>query len=98
MGEEVFGEEAIGEELMVDAYEELAPKEGAMSPTTEGSSLRFAREVKEAPTTQVSSTDTLLGDIYELRYQLVQANSWMYRYKVERDRYHQERDEACTSL
>lgn len=98
MGEEAMGEQAMGEDLMVDALEQLAPKEGAMNSTTKGDTLRFAQGVEEALATQVPSIDTLLGDIYELKYQLVQANPQMYRYMIERDRYHQERDEACTFL
>lgn len=68
IGEEVTSEEVIREELMVDALKELTPKEGVASSIIEGATLGGIQRVKEALTTQVPSIDTLLGDIYELRY------------------------------
>ena len=50
-----------------------------------------------APPPHVPSVDALLGDIYELRYQVSHISACMYRYQVERERYHQERDEARAS-
>lgn len=47
-----------------------------------------------APPPQVPNIDALLGDIYELRYQVSQLSAHMYQYKAKRDIYHQERDEA----
>ena len=89
----------------MDAPEEFAIKERAMSPIVERGALGGgdidvggAIGVDEIPTTQVHSIDILLGDIYELRYQLVQSNSCMYRYRAERDRYNYERYEAHSSL
>lgn len=77
-GEEVIGEgaigegptteEAIGEEVMVDASKELALEEGATSPIVEGATPSGMRGVKDALAAQVSSIDTLLEDIYELKY------------------------------
>jgi len=84
----VAGEQAVDEEFMMDALEELALEEGGASSIAEGPTIGGMVGVGEAPATQVPSIDTLLGDIYELRYQLVQANSRMYRYRAERDRYH----------
>lgn len=71
--------------------------EGGM-PGGDGADVGGVVGVDDALTTQIHSIDTLSSDIYELRYHLVQANSCMYRYRAERDRYHQERDEAYTSL
>ena len=75
-----------------------APEEGGVSSIAEGPATGDLGGAGETPVAQVPSIDTLLGDIYELRYQLVQANLRMYRYREERDRYLQERDEAHNSL
>jgi len=98
MGAEAAGEEVAGEEAMMDAPEELAPEEEVEGAGAGGAAPEVTRRVDDAPATQVPSIDSLLGDIYELRYQLAQANSRMYRYRAERDRYRQERDEARSSL
>lgn len=42
---------------------------------------------EEVPPPQVPSIDSLLGDIYELQFQLALVNSTHYIYKVERDHY-----------
>lgn len=49
------------------------------------------------PPSQVPIFDALLDDIYDLRFQLSQANPHMYRYQDERDQYRRERDDAHTS-
>lgn len=69
-GEEVISEEVIGKEVMVDTPKELVPEEGAMSPIIEGAIPSGVMGVDDALTTQVPSIDTLLGDIYELKYLL----------------------------
>lgn len=84
VGKEATGEEVVGKEAMVDALKELVPKEGVASPIIEVAILGGVRGVEEALATQVLSIDTLLEDIYELKYQLAQATSWMYRYRAER--------------
>lgn len=48
------------------------------------------------PPLQVPSIDALLGDIYELRYQVSQLSARMYTYRAKRDTYHHERDEVQT--
>ena len=46
------------------------------------------------PLSQVPSIDSLLGEIYKLRFQLAYANSIQYKYREEKDHYRQERDES----
>lgn len=75
IGEGAVGEEVASKEVMVDASKELALEERAMSPIVEGATLGGVRGGEDALVTVVPSIDTLLEDIYELRYQLAQANS-----------------------
>lgn len=59
---------AVGEEMMMDAPKELVPEEGAMSPIIERATPGGVIGVDDALATQIPSIDTLLSDIYELRY------------------------------
>lgn len=63
-----MGKEATGEELMVDDPKELALKKGVTSSITKEATPSGMGGVEEASVTQVPSIDTLLGDIYELKY------------------------------
>lgn len=81
------GEVAVGEEeeRMTYATKDFIPKERVVSPAEERVSPdRDEDDRGDIPMTQIPSIDSLLGDIYELKYQLVQANSCMYRYQAER--------------
>jgi len=62
---------------MVDAPKELILKERATSLVAKGgmsggvgANTDGVERVDDAPTTQIHSIDTFLGDTYELRYQL----------------------------
>ena len=59
----------------MDAPKELVLEEEATSPIIMGATSGGVGGVEDALATQVPSINTLLGDIYELKYQLVQANS-----------------------
>lgn len=64
--EVVVGE---GEERMIDATEKFILEERATSPTKEGvSPNRDDNDRGDILVIQIPSIDTLLGDIYELKY------------------------------
>ena len=71
---------------MIDAIEDFILEERVVSPIEEGvTPERDDDEKGDILMNQIPSIDTLLGDIYELKYQLVQAKSCMYRYRPKRD-------------
>jgi len=68
VGETIVGE---GEERMTDVAKEFILEERAVSPTEEGDTLgRDDDDRGDILMNHIPSIDTLLGDIYELKYQL----------------------------
>lgn len=76
-------------EPTISVLEEVAPKFLLGIPNKEEITPSTKERVRgeEVPSSQVPNIDSLLGDIYELRYQLAQANFAHYRYWDERDHY-----------
>lgn len=76
VGDAIVGE---GEERMIEVAKEFILEERVVSPTKEGLAPgRDDDDRGDILAILIPSIDTLLGDIYEFKYHLLQANSHMY--------------------
>jgi len=82
--------EEVGAKPMVGTQEEVTSKVPIRVLGEGGGALNVEEDVRgeKVPPPQVPSINSLLDDIYKLRYQVSQFNARMYYYQAKRDRYH----------